>query len=129
MTQNCLVTNTTVCLANIFVFSRTTQFIHEVSKCCQNFFIFGCSTPLNAPKKQLKIQKDIVFFCYLQRDVVSTRETLTHGGERHLLNVPDALVDAVDGLVTFSLPGGLIPMTTQRERLLQGCPRYFSAGT
>lgn len=57
---------------------------------------------------------------YLEGDVVSAGQTLTHGNEGHLLNVPDALVDAVDGLVTLPLPRGLVPMTTEGTRLLWG---------
>lgn len=66
-----------------------------------------------------------VLLVYLQRDVVSAGQTLTHGGEGHLLDVPDALVDAVDGLVTLPLPRGLVPMTTEETRLLQGCCGVF----
>lgn len=66
-----------------------------------------------------------VLLVYLQGDVVSAGQTLTHGGEGHLLDVPDALVDAVDGLVTLPLPRGLVPMTTEEPRLLQGCRGVF----
>ncbi len=62
-----------------------------------------------------------VLLVYLQRDVISAGQTLTHGGERHLLDVPDALVDAVDGLVTLPLPRSLVPVTTEEMSLLQGC--------
>ncbi len=62
-----------------------------------------------------------VLLVYLQRDVISAGQTLTHGGEGHLLDVPDALVDAVDGLVTLPLPRGLVPVTTEEMSLLQGC--------
>lgn len=61
-----------------------------------------------------------ILFVYLEGDVVSAGQTLTYSGEGHLLNVPDALVDAVDGLVTLPLPRGLVPMTTEDTRLLWG---------
>ncbi len=66
-----------------------------------------------------------VLLVYLQRDVISAGQTLTHGGEGHLLDVPDALVDAVDGLVTLPLPRGLVPVTTEEMSLLQGCRGVF----
>lgn len=46
---------------------------------------------------------------HLHRDVIPGGQALADGGERGLLNVPDASVDPIDGEITFALPWGLVP--------------------
>lgn len=48
---------------------------------------------------------------YLHRDVVPRGQALADGRQRGLLNVPDAPVDAIDGVVAFPLPRGFVPET------------------
>lgn len=46
---------------------------------------------------------------YLHGDVVPRGQALADSGQRGLLDVPDAPVDAVNGVVTFPLSRGLVP--------------------
>lgn len=57
---------------------------------------------------------------YLHRDVVPRGQALADGRQGGLLDVPDAPVDAIDGVVAFPLPRGFVP-TTDRIQQTRVC--------
>lgn len=57
---------------------------------------------------------------YLHRDVVPRGQALADCRQGGLLNVPDAPVDAIDGVVAFPLPRGFVP-TMDRIQQMRVC--------
>ena len=53
---------------------------------------------------------------HLHGDVVAAGQGQVHGGQRGVLDVPDALVDVVDGVVALPLAWGFVPEHTTLVR-------------